>query len=923
MSFFHAVYQLLIGPLQLIYEFVFYYARLLAKSTGLAIVVLSLAVNFLLLPMYRRADAIQDKERRQQKEMEGWVKHIRKTFSGNERFMMLQTYYRQNNYKQYYTLRGLLPLVLEIPFFIAAYNYLSGLSVLNGVSFGPIVDLSKPDAMLAIGSLKINVLPILMTAINLCSGFIYTKGMHLRDKLQLYGMAAVFLVLLYDSPSGLVVYWTMNNLFSLVKNVIGACKNPRRARTITLSIIGVLFWIWMLFMPKAGVGDWLPLLGVGLLFQLPLLLPMVLKRRKKKTQPETVQKEYKPRYLLFLSGCVFLTLLTGVLIPSAVIASSPMEFVDFSAFRHPLTHVLEAFLLAAGLFLIWFGLFYYLSEKRGRVRFGVGVWIFSGLAVINYMFFGTNLGTLSSELKFDQSYTLHAGESILNAVILIAAGVLLWLIWKKGKRVIQIVYITLCVAVLGMSGMNFVKIHSADADIEAVSKETALAAEANAGGVGQIIRLSKYGQNVVVLMLDRAVGSYIPYILAEKPELKEQFEGFTYYPNTLSYGGSTNFAAPALYGGYEYTPAELNARKDEKLADKHDEALKVMPVLFDENGYQVTVIEPSYAGYSWVPNLEIYSDYPDIAAYNVEHGQMKSGHLSETAKPLNEVWERNFFCYSMMKVCPVLTQYPIYLEGTYFDSNSSVQYTTGLSKSFGINNGFMNSYAVMSELPSITTGEETETGSFLMMSNSMTHEPQLLQEPDYVPALSVDNTEYDQEHADRFTCDGRTLRVTTATHMEHYHINASALLRLGEWFDYLRENDLYDNTRIIIVSDHGFYLRQYPDLILGKGTREDVMTYNPLLMVKDFNSTGFTVDSRFMTNADVPTLAFDGLIDDPHNPFTGKAINSEPKAGEQYVFMSGEWDITENNGNTFKPGLWYTVHDDIFDTQNWTKRGKY
>ena len=264
MSFFHAVYQLLIGPLQLIFEFVYYYARLLAKSPGLAIVVLSLAVNFLLLPMYRRADAIQDKERVQQKEMEHWVKHIRKTFSGNERFMMLQTYYRQNNYKQYYTLRGLLPLILEIPFFIAAYNYLSGLSVLNGVPFGPIADLSKPDAMLPIGSIRINVLPILMTAINLCSGFIYTKGMHLRDKLQLYGMAAVFLVLLYDSPSGLVVYWTMNNLFSLVKNIIGACKNPRRARTITLSIIGVLFWIWMLFMPKAGVGDWLPLLGVGL-----------------------------------------------------------------------------------------------------------------------------------------------------------------------------------------------------------------------------------------------------------------------------------------------------------------------------------------------------------------------------------------------------------------------------------------------------------------------------------------------------------------------------------------------------------------------------------------------------------------------------------------------------------------------------------
>ena len=41
----------------------------------------------------------------------------------------------------------------------------------------------------------------------------------MKDKVQTYGLAAVFLVLLYQSPSGLVFYWTLNNLFSLIKNV--------------------------------------------------------------------------------------------------------------------------------------------------------------------------------------------------------------------------------------------------------------------------------------------------------------------------------------------------------------------------------------------------------------------------------------------------------------------------------------------------------------------------------------------------------------------------------------------------------------------------------------------------------------------------------------------------------------------------------
>ncbi len=65
-----------------------------------------------------------------------------------------------------------------------------------------------------------------MTIINIGSGIIYTKGFPLRDKLQLYGMAGLFLVLLYNSPAGLVYYWILNNIFSLVKNLFYKLKNP-------------------------------------------------------------------------------------------------------------------------------------------------------------------------------------------------------------------------------------------------------------------------------------------------------------------------------------------------------------------------------------------------------------------------------------------------------------------------------------------------------------------------------------------------------------------------------------------------------------------------------------------------------------------------------------------------------------------------
>ena len=209
------LYKILIGPLQLLFEFIFIFSYRAFDNYGISIVVLSLVMNFLVLPLYNRVDAIQEEERVTAERLRPGVEHIRKTFRGDERFMMLQTYYRQNHYKQTDALKGSFSLLLEVPFFLAAYRFLSNLTILQGVHFGPIADLGSPDALLQLGGMSINVLPILMTVINLLSAAIYLKGFPLRSKVLTVGMALIFLVLLYDSPAGLVFYWTLNNLFSL------------------------------------------------------------------------------------------------------------------------------------------------------------------------------------------------------------------------------------------------------------------------------------------------------------------------------------------------------------------------------------------------------------------------------------------------------------------------------------------------------------------------------------------------------------------------------------------------------------------------------------------------------------------------------------------------------------------------------------
>lgn len=419
--------------------------------------------------------------------------------------------------------------------------------------------------------------------------------------------------------------------------------------------------------------------------------------------------------------------------------------------------------------------------------------------------------------------------------------------------------------------------------------------------VEPLFRLSKTGKNVIVFMLDRAISGYVPYLFEEKPELKEQFAGFTYYPNTISHGFCTNFGTPGLFGGYEYTPTEINKRDTELLVTKQNEALKVLPVLFYENDYEVTVIDPPYAGYTWIPDLSIYDDYPNLKKY-IATGRIKNEELllelDQNALLQNN---RNFFCYSLFKSVPLLFGSEFYSNGTYYSASISAKYPN-----------IINEYSILTLLTDLTEIADEKNNTCLIIQNSTTHEPYIFQLPDYKLKPVVDNSNY------KTAADGH-IKMETELQQSHYHANMVSLLALGKWFDFMRKNEVYDNTRIIIVADHGRGLGQFDNMLL-KNPEIDVECCNPLLLVKDFNSKDFTVSNEFMTNADTPALAVEKLIQNPRNPFTGKIINSEEKyAHPQIITSSGHWDTTKYNGTTFdtSDGHWYSVHDDIFKEENW------
>ena len=147
------------------------------------------------------------------------IDEFKSVYEGYELYLYTNNVYRLHDYHPIYSLRGLVSLLIQVPFFMGAYSFLLTYNGFQGQSFLFLSNLAQPDGLLTIGGWTINLLPFVMTAINLVSGYVYATDMSRNEKITIVVVALFFLVLLYNSPSSLLVYWTFNNVFSLVKNL--------------------------------------------------------------------------------------------------------------------------------------------------------------------------------------------------------------------------------------------------------------------------------------------------------------------------------------------------------------------------------------------------------------------------------------------------------------------------------------------------------------------------------------------------------------------------------------------------------------------------------------------------------------------------------------------------------------------------------
>jgi YidC/Oxa1 family membrane protein insertase len=186
---------------------------------GMAIVAVTVVIKLLFWPL----TAISTRSMKQMQALAPKMNALKEKYKDdskrmNEEMMKMYRDYRIN------PMAGCLPMVVQIPIFFAFYNMLRTAIELRGASFLWINDLSMADtiAHLPVLGYAINLMPLLMAATMIWQTRITPQAPNADPsmKMMMWMMPATFLFFCYNFSSGLSLYWTVQNLLTILQTYL-------------------------------------------------------------------------------------------------------------------------------------------------------------------------------------------------------------------------------------------------------------------------------------------------------------------------------------------------------------------------------------------------------------------------------------------------------------------------------------------------------------------------------------------------------------------------------------------------------------------------------------------------------------------------------------------------------------------------------
>lgn len=196
---------------------------------GIAIILLTVVVKIITYPLTHKSMKLNAKTQMEMAKIKPELTAINEKykddFQGKNKATM--EVYKTHGINPMAPLRGCLPLMLQMPIFIALWRLLDASVDIRGVPFLWIVDLSHPDRLFTLPfalpflGQDFNLLPILMAITTVATQLMSaTQISDPNQKMMLYMMPIMMLFMLYKFSSGLFIYWITSNIWQMVHQYV-------------------------------------------------------------------------------------------------------------------------------------------------------------------------------------------------------------------------------------------------------------------------------------------------------------------------------------------------------------------------------------------------------------------------------------------------------------------------------------------------------------------------------------------------------------------------------------------------------------------------------------------------------------------------------------------------------------------------------
>jgi len=414
---------------------------------------------------------------------------------------------------------------------------------------------------------------------------------------------------------------------------------------------------------------------------------------------------------------------------------------------------------------------------------------------------------------------------------------------------------------------------------------------------GPPVRFSKTHNNVLVIFLDRFMGGFVEDIMKDDPSINTALEGFTWYPRTLAPGENSLAGIHAMLGGYDYTPHEVNKR-NAPLRDISVEAFSILPYNFSKKGYTANLVSPRGLGFT----VEGDCSFMDMPGVNCSHipASITRDLAKQNGVSMNVLADSMYadllVLLSLMRGTPYLMRAVVHERGPW---RPFLDHSAGTT---------FKQWAELKSLPALSN-TEAEESNFNVFFNMLPHEPYFMGEDCVPKPIRLKNHRAARK------------RGYNNFGYQHYVAARCALRIVADYMTWLRDAGVYDNTKIVIVSDHGIAGRveDHSSRAVAGGTKSaDYVRSRSVLFVKERNAHGtLRISEAYLPNAETPRIVCEEIGGCVNPYLNNKSIEAHGRHDPFYVDFV-PWQFNEQAPNAFRIESTMTLTGgDPYDKAGW------